>query len=522
MTLMVHAETLPKLEVRGLSKRYDSTQALFDVNLQFERGEIHSLLGENGAGKSTLVRIITGNIEADAGEILIDGAALRLSSPAVASELGIAAVHQELSLIPNLTVSQNLSIEHLPTSGGLLGRLAGVVDKRELKRRTRDTANRFREDWDPNALVSSLTPSQRQRLEIGRALSRNATLLVLDEPTSSLAPDDRDELYQKLRSLRDQGISIVFITHNLEEALEVSDRVSVLRDGRYLGSHRCSDLTVEQVVELMTGRQAGILFPRREIAVPKARPRLSVRHLSAAPYLKEVSFDLYPGEILGLAGLVGSGRTKILRTIFGTLKQTGGSIQLDGANLDVSSPAEAIANGLALIPEDRQTEGLFPSHTVIHNISVVAATTPGRDRSLFISPKRLQKLASDMIARLDIKVESPFEPASKLSGGNQQKLVLARWLAIQPKVLLADEPTRGVSIGSKVEIYRTLREQARAGVGIVVVSSEFDELVGLCDRIVLVRDGRTVGECTSHDLSEDDLLNMLLSHGRSVVGEREG
>jgi ABC-type sugar transport system ATPase subunit len=510
------------LEVRGISKRYGSTQALSDVSLQFEAGEIHSLLGENGAGKSTLVRIITGNTEADAGEILIDGTTTQLSSPAVANELGIAAVHQELSLIPNLTVSQNLSIEQVPTSGGPLGRLTGVVDNRELKRRTREIANRFREDWDPNALVSSLTPSQRQRLEIGRALSRNAKMLVLDEPTSSLAPDDRDELYRKLRSLRDQGIAIVFITHNLEEALEVSDRVSVLRDGRHVGTHQCSDLTVDRVVELMTGRRAGSLFPKREIAAPKAHPRLSVRHLSAAPYLKDVSFDLYPGEILGLAGLVGSGRTKILRAIFGTLNLTNGSIQLDGARLNVSSPGEAIANGVALIPEDRQAEGLFPSHTVTHNITVVAATTTGRVRSVFISPKRLQKLASDMIARLDIKVGSPLDPASKLSGGNQQKLVLARWLAIQPKVLLADEPTRGVSIGSKVEIYRTLRGQARAGVGIVVVSSEFDELIGLCDRIILVRDGRTVGESSSDDLSEDDLLNMLLSQGRSVVGEREG
>ncbi|MHB8590235.1 MAG: sugar ABC transporter ATP-binding protein [Candidatus Dormibacteraceae bacterium] len=502
----------PLLEVRELSKRYGQTQALNRVNLTFQRHEVQALLGENGAGKSTLVQILRGNTRADEGELRIDGQVVELSSPADADRFGIAAVYQELSLLPNLTIAQNLSIERVPLGRGFLGRLIGMVDDRELTRRADDAARRLGESWNADDLVSSLSISQKQRLEITRAVSRDSRILILDEPTSSLAPDDREQLFAQIRTLRDAGIAIIFITHNIEEALEVSDLVTVLRDGRSVGTRRSADATVADIVELMTGRVAGTLFPRRDLQPRSDVPRLALRNLSAEPFVKDVSFDVFPGEIVGLAGLVGSGRSKLLRCIYGMLPRTGGEILLDGSELRVRSPLQAIAAGVGLIPEDRQAEGLFPSQSVFHNIVVLAAVLAGDSKQRFLlSTARLRRLASAMIQRLDIKVASMDVRASHLSGGNQQKLILARWLAIHPKLILADEPTRGVSIGSKSEIYRTFRALTAESVSIVLVSSEFDELIGLCDRIILIRDGVSVGEASSKVMTEDDLLHLLLA-----------
>lgn len=508
----------PILAVRGVSKRYGVTQALKQVSLDIRAHEIHSLVGENGAGKSTLVRIITGNVQPDEGTILIDGEPIELSADR-ANQLGIAAVHQELSLLPNLTIAQNLSIEQLPLKGGSFGRLIGLLDKPELRRRARTIAGRLGETWDPDTLVSALNLSQRQRLEISRALLRDARILVLDEPTSSLASDDRRELTRQLRSLRDNGIAIVFIAHNIEEALGISDRITVLRDGQNVGTEHSSEATVEGIVELMTGRRIGELYPQREGLTPGRVPRLSVREMHAEPYLKGVSFDVFSGEIVGLAGLAGAGRTKILRCIFGMLPLSSGEILIDGTPLDAGTPEDAIAVGIGLIPEDRHEEGLFQSQSVQHNIVVAAALVQSRSRmrQILPLPKQLQRLGREMIRTLGIKVGSPSVWASQLSGGNQQKLVLARWIAIRPKLLLADDPTRGVSVGSKREIYRTLKTLTADGVSVLMVSSELDELVGICDRLVLVRDGRTVGETTPGGLTGADLLHLVLAESGAPV-----
>jgi ABC-type sugar transport system ATPase subunit len=488
------------------------TQALKDVSVDIRSHEIHSLVGENGAGKSTLVRIITGNVQPDAGSILIDGEAVVLT-PDRANQLGIAAVHQELSLLPNLTIAQNLSIEGLPLTGGRVGRLIGMLDNRELRRRATTISARLGETWNPDTLVESLNLSQRQRLEISRALLRDSRILVLDEPTSSLASDDRRELTRQLRSLRDNGIAIVYIAHNIEEALDISDRITVLRDGVNVGTLRSSEATVEKIVELMTGRKVGELYPHRDELTTRGTPRLSVRDLHAEPFLKGVSFDVYSGEIVGLAGLVGAGRTKILRCIFGTLPASAGEILIDGVPLEVTTPADAIGLGIGLIPEDRHAEGLFQSQSVQHNIVVAAAMakSSSRWRMVVPLPRPLQRLGREMIRNLGIKVGSPKVWASHLSGGNQQKLVLARWIAIHPRLLLADDPTRGVSVGSKREIYRTLKDLTAEGISVLMVSSELDELVGVCDRIILVRHGRTVGETAPRGLTGADLLHLVLA-----------
>jgi ABC-type sugar transport system ATPase subunit len=510
----------PALAVREISKRYGMTQALKGVSLEIRSHQIHSLVGENGAGKSTLVRIITGNVQPDEGTILIDGEPVTLT-PDHANQLGIAAVHQELSLLPNLTIAQNLSIEQLPLKGGPLGRAAGVLDRQELRRRAQAISDRLGETWNPDTLVSSLNLSQRQRLEISRALLRDARILVLDEPTSSLVSDDRRDLLRQLRSLRNNGIAIVFIAHNIEEALSISDRITVLRDGESVGTQRSAEATVEGIVELMTGRQIGKLYPQRNVVSSRGTPRLSVRDIRAEPFLRGVSFEIYAGEIVGLAGLAGAGRTKILRSIFGMLPISSGEILLDGERLNVAAPADAIRLGIGLIPEDRHAEGIFQSHSVEHNILVAAAVGIQSARSWIVAlPRRLQRLVREMIRRLDIKAGSPAVWASQLSGGNQQKLVLARWIAIGPRLLLADDPTRGVSVGSKREIYRTLKSLTAEGVSVLMVSSEFDELIGICDRIILVRNGSTVGATTSEGLTGADLLHLVLAEsGAQLAGQ---
>ena len=500
------------LVAEGISKRYGMTQALTDAGLEVRTLEVHALLGENGAGKTTFVQILRGNVQPDAGEIRLDGQQVTIASPADATRLGIAAVYQELSLLPNLTVAQNLSIETIPTQGNRLASLLGVLDKREMGRRAVEVAERLGESWQPGDLVATLSVSQKQRLEISRAVSQNSRLLILDEPTSSLAPDDRGRLFRQLRALRDAGLAIIFITHNIEEALEVSDRVTVMRDGRHVGTLGSDEATVSEIVELMTGRAAGRLFPGHATSPGKRIPRLSVRGLRAEPYIKSVSFDVYPGEIVGVAGLVGSGRSKLLRCIYGMLERTDGEVLLDGEPLDARKPSEAIRAGIGLIPEDRQAEGMFPAQSVYHNIVVLTAVTSRAGwRGFVLSTSSLRRLASDLIRTVDIKASSVDLRANQLSGGNQQKLVIARLLAVHPRLILADEPTRGVSIGSKSEIYRTLRALTDASVSIAIVSSEFDELIGLCDRIVLVRDGVSVGETSPEGMTEDDLLNLLLA-----------
>jgi ABC-type sugar transport system ATPase subunit len=389
----------------------------------------------------------------------------------------------------------------------------GWLDNQELRRRAMAISDRLGERWDPDTLVSALNLSQRQRLEISRALLSNARILVLDEPTSSLVSDDRRDLLRQLRSLRDNGIAIVFIAHNIEETLGISDRITVLRDGEIVGTQISVEATVEGVVEMMTGRRIGKLYPQRSDIASQGVPRLSVQGMQAEPFLKDVSFDVYPGEIVGLAGLAGAGRTKILRCIFGTTPITGGKVLIDGTTLIVANAANAIGVGIGLIPEDRHAEGLFPSQSVQHNIVVAAALAKSRSalNQILPLPKRLHGLVREMIRRLDIKADSPRVWASSLSGGNQQKLVLARWIAIRPTLLLADDPTRGVSVGSKREIYKTLKSLTADGVSVLMVSSELDELIGVCDRIVLVRDGRTVGETTPEGLTGADLLHLVLA-----------
>jgi len=524
----VEEKAPPRLEGRGLCKAFGSTQALVNVDFGVRHGEIHALLGENGAGKSTLVRILTGALKPDEGTLLLEGDPLTLHSPQDALAQGIVAVHQELSLMPNLTVTENVCLTSVPVYRWWPARLIGVKDGREMHRRATAAARLLDLDlWD--ARVEDLSPARRQLVEIIRALAQSASVVLLDEPTSSLPPGERRIVFERLDRLRAQNVGVVFITHLLEEALDIADRITVLRDGRNVGTRQAADTNMDQLVELMTGRPAGAVFPRRIAASDVGASRLEVKGLASPPEVNDVSFSVQPGEIIGLAGLVGSGRTESLKTLFGLRDLGSGEIWLDGGLTHISSPRDAIRKGIAYIPEDRYEEGLFADDSIERNICIAAVNTARgervtRARGRVIDGRRVRSVARGLADELQIKRDSLRSPISSLSGGNQQKAVLARWLAVRPSVILADEPTRGVAISSKIEIYRLLRQLAAEGVAVVFVSSEFEELVGLCSRVVLLRNGCTVGETSTMDLDADSLLNLLFTtrpRKTSVIGAED-
>lgn len=511
------------LAASGVRKAFAGTQALDGVDFDVRSSEVHALLGENGAGKSTLVKIISGTLRPDVGTLEVNGERVSFHSPREATERGIAVVHQELSLMPNLTVAENLSLGSVPRRSGRLASVFDIADQTEMRRRTERASELLGTSLTASSKVGELSAAKRQLIEIGRALLRSARVLLLDEPTSSLPPDDRHELFERLKALRSQGIGIVFITHSLEEALAVADRVTVLRDGQKAGTRATAELDVDQIVELMTGREAGTVFPSRPAFDAGTTRRLVVEGLASPPLVKDVSFSVMPGEIVGLAGLVGSGRTETLKAIFGALPTPGGTMTLDGEPLTPKAPADAIKRGVALIPEDRHAEAIMAGHNVKQNIAVVAANSSRgeqvtRFRRLMLDQGAMSRLATRMVNILRIKTSGIAATAAELSGGNQQKVILARWLALSPSLVLADEPTRGVSIGSKVEIYRLLREMADQGASVVIVSSEFEELLGLCSRIILLRDGRSEAEVNAVDVDETGLLNLLLSSRKARVG----
>jgi ABC-type sugar transport system ATPase subunit len=449
----------------------------------------------------------------DASEIVI-------SSPADALKLGIAVVHQELALMSHRTAAENIYITSLPTVAGTIGRALGLLDRRALYRRAHEFLRVLDFPIDPDAVVGSLNQAQRQLVEIARALAQDARLLILDEPTSALPPNERRDLAVRVRGLRDRGIAIVLVTHLLTEAHELADRVTVLRDGRNVGTRRPAEVAIQQLISMMTGKLAEEIFATRSVRLDESQtPCLEVRGVESLPSVKSVSFAVYPREIVGLAGLMGSGRTETLETIFGVRRASSGEIRVNGERLVAHSPHKAIEKGLAFIPEDRQEEGLLPEQSVRVNIAI-AASQARRGESVMwgnspvVSMARLRQVAQRFIGELDIRVTDPALPVRTLSGGNQQKVILARWLAMRPTLILADEPTRGVSIGSKAEIYRLLRTLADGGAGVVLVSSEFEELIGLCNRIIIMRKGETIADidCQARkDLDADALLHLVLS-----------
>jgi ribose transport system ATP-binding protein len=495
---MPEANAKRLLQVRELSKGFPGVRALSGVNLDVCPGEVVAVIGENGAGKSTLMKILAGVQRPDAGEILWDGGPVQIPTVEAALRLGVVLIHQELNLADNLDVGANIFLGREP-------RRLGLIDKKRIDRDSADFMRRVGLECSPRTVVETLPIGRQQMVEIAKALSADARLLIMDEPTSSLTTHEAEQLFTVVKDLRSRGISIVYISHRLAEVKELADRVVVLRDGRNAGSLAREEVTHDRMVRMMVGRELSQFYPH----VPREPGDvvLDVRDLRTPTFPKhEVNFTLRAGEVVGLAGLVGAGRTELLRTLFGVDKARGGTVRVCGRPLNARSPADAIAAGLALVPEDRKQQGLILEMAVRENLSLAGV---GRSaRAGFLARSAERDLAASMIGSLGIKTPSDRQAVQFLSGGNQQKVVLGKWLAVRPRVLLLDEPTRGIDVGAKQEIYRLMEELAASGVAILFVSSEMEEVLGMSDRTLVMHDGRLTGQLARSELSEEAVMHL--------------
>jgi ribose transport system ATP-binding protein len=486
------------LEARSLTKSFPGVRALKGVSLTVERAEVLAVIGENGAGKSTLMKILAGVQAADSGEILLDGQPVALDSVHDALANGIALIHQELNLADNLDVAANIFLGREP-------RRLGWIDAARTHREAKQFLDAVGLDVKPDTLVSTLAIGQQQLVEIAKALSTNARVLIMDEPTSSLSAGEAENLFKVINDLRTRGVSIVYISHRLGEVKRLADRVTVLRDGENSGGLAREEINHATMVKLMVGRDLSQFYPHEphragEVAlqVDRLRTPMYPRH--------EVSFKVHAGEIVGLAGLVGAGRTEVLLSLFGVTPALGGTIHVGGKEISPASPQEAIEAGLALVPEDRKQQGVVLGMPVRENVSL--ASLRRDQRNGFLNLRREVELSTEMIGAMRIKTPNDRQVVQFLSGGNQQKVVLGKWLAMQPRVLFLDEPTRGIDVGAKQEIYKLMEELARKGVAILFVSSEMEEILGMSDRVLVMHEGRLTGELQRAELSEEAVMHL--------------
>lgn len=492
------------LEARGIIKDFPGTRALDQVSLTVKKGQIHGLLGENGAGKSTLAKILSGTQLPDGGSLSLAGKPVVIDSPQKAQTLGIAMVYQELSLVTELSVAENIFVGRLPKT-----RL-GLVDRTELRQRTQTLLGQLKLPLSPDTLVGDISLAYQQMVEIAKAISLDCRLLILDEPTSSLAEREVQVLFSIIRELAMQGVSVLYISHKLSEIFALTDEITVLRDGGLVGSYRTADLSEDDVVRLMVGRSLSAMYPPK-VAVEKAR-LLMISDLETHR-VGPCSLELYTGEILGISGLVGAGRSELARAIFGADPWLRGKMLLNNKPVRFSSPLDAVRAGLGYLPEDRKLAGLFLDFSIQQNIS--SAKLASVSRGGLISRVRERALAESYLQQLNVHARGPAQLIRTLSGGNQQKVLLGKWLAIQPRLLIVDEPTRGIDVGAKSEIHALLRELTKRGVGIIMISSELPEILGMSDRILVMYGGRIVAELAREDASEELLLSYASGRGTS-------
>ncbi|MCX5661972.1 MAG: sugar ABC transporter ATP-binding protein [Planctomycetota bacterium] len=497
----------PLIEFDAVTKTFSGVTALHEVSLPIRRGECHALMGENGAGKSTLGKILAGIHGPDGGSIRLDGRAVRFNSPRDARLAGVGMVHQELAFCPDLSVAENLALGRYPRRAGLL------VDRRAMEAQARTMLDQVGADIDVRSPMRRLSTAQEQLVQIASAVGAGARVIVFDEPTSSLAEPDAQRLFELLGRLRARGVTLIYVSHRMPEVLALCDRMTVLRDGRLVGTLDRAEATSDRLVEMMIGRAlpANDATTRRAAAAQSSTaspPVLRVRGLASAPRFADVSFDLRAGEILGLAGLVGSGRSEIARTIFGLDPRTAGEVEVDGKPLAPGSVDAAMAAGIGLAPEDRKRQGLVLNMSGLGNFSL-AMLGRLRRRTGLLDHAAEKRLARDHFARLDVRTPSLLTPVATLSGGNQQKIVLARWLARDCRVLIVDEPTRGVDVGAKLAIHELLRKLAASGAAVLLISSELPELLALADRVLVMREGRTAGELLRAEATQDRVLRLM-------------
>lgn len=490
------------LELRGISKFFPGIRALERVDFDLESSEIHALVGENGAGKSTLIKIITGIYQPDEGEIFWRGQRITIPNPTVASRYQIAAVHQQPASFPHLSITENIFLGH-----PLLHPFSKRLDWRRMHERARELLRSLGSELDPTTPVGVLSTAQRQIVEIAKALSINAQILIMDEPTAALTRREALELYRIMRELRARGTAIIFISHRFEDIYEVADRVTVLRDGKKVGTWAVREISEKDLVRAMVGREITQLFPKTQVT--RGKELLRVEGLSRVGYFSNVSFTLHAGEILGVSGLVGSGRTEVAHALFGIAPADRGKIFVEGREVTIRNPLDAIACGIGYLPEDRLQQGLFLPMSINENITI--AILDSLTRHGWLQPEREYEVSSRMLELLKIKAPSVFSLVSSLSGGNQQKVVVAKLLAAKLRILILDEPTHGVDVGAKAAIHQIMSDLAQEGFGIIMISSEMPEILGMSDRILVMCEGRVSGILTREEATQEKLMEMAVN-----------
>lgn len=487
------------LAIEGIRKEFPGVVALDDVRLRVRPGTVHALMGENGAGKSTLMKIIAGIYQPDAGEIRLRGLPVTLKSPLDALEQGIAMIHQELALMNSMTVAENIWIRREPKNR------FGLIDHSNMAKMTEDLFSRLNIKLDPKAQVSELTVAQKQMVEIARAVSYESSILIMDEPTSALTDREVEHLFAIIRDLRSRGIGIVYITHKMNELFEIADEFTVFRDGKYVGTHSSKDVTRDDIIRMMVGREITDMFPK--VDCPIGDVILEVKNLTIPGVFYDISFSVRRGEILGLAGLVGSKRSNVAEALFGVTPASSGEILIDGKIAAISNPSDAMASGLAFLTEDRKETGCFLTLNCLENIQS-ALITRSHVKAGFVDQSTVTKLAEEMAAKLRVKTPNLHETVENLSGGNQQKLLIARWLLTKPRILILDEPTRGIDVGAKSEIHRLITGLAAEGVAVLMISSELPEVLGMSDRIMVMHEGHVAGFLDRADATQVKIMDL--------------
>ena len=493
------------IEMKGIDKSFGSNQVLKDAGFVLNDGEIHALMGENGAGKSTLMKILTGVYTRDAGTVLVDGKEVCYKNPQEAEKAGIVFIYQEINSLFDLTVEENLFMGKEITKG------LGIVDRKAMRKKAQEVMARMGVSIPVDAIMGELSVGQQQMVEICKALMADAKVLIMDEPTAALTESETEGLFRVINALREKGVSIVYISHRMEEIFALCDRITILRDGQYIGTRFIKDINMDDIVQMMIGREIGERFPKRDCAI--GGEVLKVEGLSHQKIFRDVSFTVRAGEVLGVAGLMGAGRTEIMQAIFGNLPTVGGKIYIGGKETVIRNPRHAIKAGIGFITEDRKTEGLLLEKSIAENIEICNF---GKTANMGVrSRAKREKLVGKGIKDFHIKCFGPEHECGNLSGGNQQKVVLAKWVATDPKILILDEPTRGVDIGAKKEIYSVINDLAAKGVAVVMVSSELPEVLGMSDRIMVVHEGHVTGIIDA--ATADQAKVMTLATGGTLV-----